>query len=134
MTDCRFIPTNECEANSVLLEVVYKIIAGVVPIAETMGIVGLLVLFGNGVCFLLLYRHRSADLNMRSTWLCSGNDIIANLSVLTAAAGVAITGALWPDLIVGGAIALLFLRTAWSVLAESVREYRTLKVGLISHR
>jgi Co/Zn/Cd efflux system component len=75
-----------------------------------------------------------ADLNMRSTWLCSRNDIIANLSVLAAAAGVAITGALWPDLIVGGAIALLFLRTAWSVLDESVREYRILKFGLIFHR
>ena len=98
MTDCRFIPTNECEANSVLIEVVYKVIAGVSPIAETMVIVGLLVLFGNGVCFLLLYRHRTADL------------------------------------IVGGAIALLFLRTAWSVLDESVREYRILKFGLIFHR
>jgi hypothetical protein len=41
-----------------------------------------LVLVGNGICFLLLYRHRSDDLNMRSTWLCSRNDIIANLAVL----------------------------------------------------
>jgi Co/Zn/Cd efflux system component len=111
---------------------VHKVLAGVVPSAETMGIVGLLVLIGNAVCFFLLYRHRSDDLNMRSTWLCSRNDIIANVSVLAAAAGVVVTGSPWPDLIVGGAIAILFLRTAWTVLNESVREYRTLKLGLIS--
>ncbi len=116
----------------VLAEAVYKALVGVVPNAETMGTIGLLVLIGNAVCFILLYRHRSDDLNMRSTWLCSRNDIIANVAVLAAAAGVAVTGALWPDLVVGGAIAVLFLRTAWTVLNESVREYRTLKVRLIS--
>src|ERR1043165_5836115 len=51
----------------VLFELVQKIIAGTVPMAETMGIIGALVLLGNGVCFPLLLRHRSDDLNMRST-------------------------------------------------------------------
>jgi cation diffusion facilitator family transporter len=116
----------------VLAEALYKMAAGVVPSAETMGIIGVLVLIGNGVCFFLLLRHRSDDLNMRSTWLCSRNDIIANVAVLAAAAGVAVSGSLWPDFIVGGAIAVLFLRTAWTVLRESIRGYRTLKLGLIS--
>src|SRR5262245_37561606 len=66
---------------AVLVEAIYKLMAGVVPAAETMGIIGLLVLIGNAVCFFLLYRHRSDDLNMRSTWLCSRNDIIANGAV-----------------------------------------------------
>ena len=65
----------------VLLEVIYKTMSGIVPSAQTMGIIGALVLLGNGVCFLLLFRHRADDLNMRSTWLCSRNDIIANLGV-----------------------------------------------------
>src|SRR4249920_1078881 len=47
----------------VLIEAVYKMLAGVVPAAETMGIIGLLVLLGNGLCFLLLFQHRSDDLN-----------------------------------------------------------------------
>ena len=111
----------------VLIEVVYKIMAGVVPVAETMGIVGLLVLLGNGVCFLLLYSHRSDDLNMRSTWLCSRNDIIANGAVLVAAAGVKILNSAWPDILVGGAIAALFLKTAFTVLRESFGELRLLK-------
>jgi Co/Zn/Cd efflux system component len=111
----------------VLAEAVYKATAAVVPVAETMGIIGLLVLLGNGICFLLLFRHRSDDLNMRSTWLCSRNDIIANLSVLLAAAGVRIFDSGWPDILVGGAIAGLFLRSALTVLQEAFAEIQKLK-------
>jgi cation diffusion facilitator family transporter len=111
----------------VLFVAVYKTLAGVVPIAETMGIIGSLVLVGNGICFLLLFRHRSDDLNMRSTWLCSRNDIIANLSVLVAAVGVTIFNAGWPDILVGAAIAALFLKSAFTVLRESSGELRTLR-------
>jgi cation diffusion facilitator family transporter len=111
----------------VLLEVIYKTMSGVVPSAATMGIIGTLVLLGNGICFLLLYRHRSDDLNMRSTWLCSRNDIIANVSVLVAAIGVKVFDASWPDILVGAAIAALFLRSAFTVLRESFGELRTLK-------
>jgi len=111
----------------VLAEAVYKMTAAVVPVAATMGIIGLLVLLGNGLCFLLLFRHRSDDLNMRSTWLCSRNDIIANLSVLLAAAGVRIFDSGWPDILVGAAIAALFLRSALTVLQESFAEMHKLK-------
>jgi cation diffusion facilitator family transporter len=106
----------------VLAEVVYKMTVGVVPVAEAMGIIGLLVLLGNGFCFLLLFRHRSDDLNMRSTWLCSRNDIMANAAVLVAAAGVKVLNSAWPDIVVGGAIAALFLKTAFAVLQESFAE------------
>jgi Co/Zn/Cd efflux system component len=111
----------------VLAEAVYKMTAAVVPAAETMGIIGLLVLLGNGICFLLLFRHRSDDLNMRSTWLCSRNDIVANLSVLLAAAGVRIFDSGWPDILVGAVIAGLFLRSALTVLHESFAEMQKLK-------
>lgn len=110
----------------VLVEAVYKWFADIVPSAPTMGVVGILVLLGNGLCFFLLYRHRADDLNMRSTWLCSRNDIVANLSVLAAALGVWAFNAFWPDLLIGAAIAILFLRTALTVLRESISEYRRL--------
>lgn len=100
---------------------------GIVPSAETMGVVGTLVLLGNCICFVLLYRHRSDDLNMRSTWLCSRNDILANVAVLVAAAGVKFFASSWPDILIGGAIAILFLRSAFTVLNESFMEMRRLK-------
>jgi cation diffusion facilitator family transporter len=111
----------------VLLEVIYKVISGIVPSAETMGIIGALVLLGNGICFFLLFRYRSDDLNMRSTWLCSRNDIIANVSVLVAAIGVKVFDASWPDIAVGVGIAALFLRSAFTLLHESFGELRILK-------
>jgi Co/Zn/Cd efflux system component len=111
----------------VLLEVIYKTISGILPSAETMGIIGTLVLLGNGICFLLLYRHRSDDLNMRSTWLCSRNDIIANAGVLIAAFGVYVTQSAWPDVLIGGAIAALFLKSAIAVLTESFIEFNRSK-------
>jgi len=108
----------------VLIEAVLRIAHGAVPAAHAMGGIGALALAANVSCLLLLYRHRSDDLNLRSTWLCSRNDIIANLGVLAAAGAVALLGAGWPDVLVGGLIALLFLRSAASVTSDALRELR----------
>jgi cation diffusion facilitator family transporter len=107
---------------AVLAEAFYKLVRPALPQAETMGIVGAAVLGANLFCFLLLYRHRTDDLNMRSTWLCSRNDIVANCSVLAAAAAVSFFASQWPDLIVGVSIAALFLKSAFTVLSESLSE------------
>ena len=53
---------------------------------------------------------------MRSVWLGSRNDIIANSAVLLAAASVWLAESQWPDLIVGLAIAALFLHSAYRVI------------------
>jgi cation diffusion facilitator family transporter len=106
----------------VLAEAALRLRAGVPPLAPAMAAIGTVALAANAFCFLLLWRHRADDINLRSTWLCSRNDLIANGAVLLAAALVAWSGSLWPDLIVGVAIALLFLRTASSVVRESVAE------------
>lgn len=103
-------------------EAAAKVMSNAVPVAATMGAVGLLALAGNAACFGMLYRHRSSDINMRSTWLCSRNDLIANVAVLVAAALVAYNGASWPDIAVGVAIGTLFLQTAWGVLRDATKE------------
>lgn len=106
---------------SVLVEATFKIFGSGIPISETMGIVGFVALVANASCLFLLYRHREDDINMRSTWICSRNDIISNLGVLMAAGFVALTGSKWPDIIIGFVIAVLFLRSAWPILVESFR-------------
>ena len=93
--------------------------AGITPDAETMAGIGLLALAVNSWCFYVLWRHRSDDVNMRSTWLCSRNDLIANAAVLVAAGLVAWLASPWPDVLVGLGIAALFLRTAVGVISES---------------
>ncbi|HKK05008.1 MAG TPA: cation transporter [Gammaproteobacteria bacterium] len=106
----------------VLGQAVYKVVYPQVPGFETIGLVGLAALAANGLCLALLWRHRGDDINMRSVWLCSRNDIIANVSVLCAAAGVWLTQSAWPDILVGLAIAGLFLRSALSVLRDARAE------------
>lgn len=106
----------------VLVEAGLRLGSGVPPVASTMAGIGALALAANATCFALLWRHRADDLNLRSTWLCSRNDLIANSAVLVAAVAVARLDSLWPDFVVGVGIALLFLRTAATVLRESLAE------------
>jgi Co/Zn/Cd efflux system component len=109
---------------AVLGQAVYKMLVPTLPHAPTMGVIGALVLAGNGVCLWLLWRHRAEDINMRSVWLCSRNDIVANTSVLAAGALVWALQSRWPDIVVGLAIAVLFLSSARNVLRDAAKERR----------
>lgn len=111
---------------AVIMALIWKLLQPVVPVAETMGIVGVLVLAANLACLYLLTRHRYDDLNMQSVWLCSRNDIIANIGVLCAAAAVAASGSSWPDILIGAVIAGIFLHSAIQVLSKSLREFRAI--------
>jgi len=106
-------------AASVVVDAASRIASQAPPSSAIVGVVGALALAGNGACFALLYRHRGDNLNLRSTWLCSRNDLIANVAVLASAALVAATASPWPDALVGAGLAALWLRTSWRVLAEA---------------
>jgi Co/Zn/Cd efflux system component len=108
----------------VLVEVAWKVARGVAPAAEVMVDVGVLALAANAVCLLLLWSRRGDDLNMKSAWLCSRNDVTANAGVLLAAGGVAVTGSAWPDILVGLMIAALFVGSAAVVLLEAIQALR----------
>ena len=108
----------------VLGQLVYKLVYLGVPTVATMSAVGALALVANSFCFALLWRHRTEDINMRSVWLCSRNDLIANVSVLLAAWAVWVTVSPWPDVAVGALICVLFLRSAFVVASEAREELR----------
>lgn len=109
-------------------QAVYKMVVPLVPVFEAIGIIGVLALAANSLCLLLLWRHRADDINMSSVWLCSRNDIIANVSVLCAAVGVWLTGSGWPDILVGLGLAALFLRSALFVLRSAKKELQAITV------
>lgn len=109
-------------ASAVLVGVVQRLLTGKVPEAEIMSWVGVLALAANTVCFVLLYRHRSDDINMKSVWLCSRNDLIANTSVIVSAGLVWYFQSSIPDLLVGGAIAALFFQSSIQVLRDGFSE------------
>ena len=97
---------------------------GVPPEPLTMGVVGLLALTVNFSVAALLYRFREGDANMRSVWLCTRNDVIANILVLIAAAGVFGTGTVWPDVGVAAILALLGLSSGRIVIRHAREELR----------
>ena len=103
----------------VLAQLAYRISHAMPPDTALMGAIGALALAANLICLRLLTRHRDEDINMRSVWLCSRNDIIANVSVLVAAGLVTVTHQAWPDWVVGLGIAALFLHSAWRVLGQA---------------
>lgn len=106
----------------VLGEAVYQTISPVIPIAGAIGAVGMLALFANALCAVLLLRHRRDDINMHSAWLCSRNDLLGNIFVLLAAVGVWLTSTRWPDVLVGLLIATIFLRSAVRVIHSAIRQ------------
>jgi len=95
---------------------------GVPPEPVTMGVIGLLALVVNFTVAALLYRFREGDANMRSVWLCTRNDVIANIMVLVAAAGVFGTGTVWPDVAVAAILAVLGLASGRIVIRHARAE------------
>jgi Co/Zn/Cd efflux system component len=81
---------------------------------------GGLALAANLICLRLLWPFRTHDVNMASTFECSRNDVVSNLGVLIAAGAVALLDSPWPDIIVGAAIAALFLRSAFNVIRNAL--------------
>ncbi len=108
----------------VLAEAAWRAAHPALPAAALMGAVGGLALAANVTCFGLLYRRRGDNLNLRSSWLCARNDLMANLGVLAAAAACAALGSRWPDLAVGAVIAGLFLYSALQILLQALAGLR----------
>ena len=95
---------------------------GAPPEPLTMGLVGLLALAVNFSVAAMLYRFREGDANMRSVWLCTRNDVVANILVLVAAAGVFGTGTVWPDVAVAAILAVLGLSSGRIVIRQARAE------------
>ena len=106
-------------AIGVLTSAFYRSFNPIIPEVTTMGVVGFMALVANLVCAVMLLGFRDTDVNMRSAWLCSRNDVLANLGVLLAAAGVAWTNSPWPDLVVGISISALILKSAIEVMRDA---------------
>lgn len=104
--------------------VIWHALHGTLPSALTMGAVGFAALAANAASFGLLWTYRAGDANMRSAWICTRNDVLGNLAVLLAAAGVFGTETGWPDIIVAVIMAGLALQGATTVIRQSLRELR----------
>ncbi len=103
----------------VLWEVIYKIIYPVVPSANVISLIGLLALIANAFCFFLLTKQKNKNINIKSAWICSRNDLYGNMSVIGAGFLVGYFNSMWPDTIVGLGIAGLALYFSIEIIKES---------------
>jgi Co/Zn/Cd efflux system component len=116
----------------VIIKVVWAWWLGVTPEPMLMGAIGVLALVVNVSVAIMLYAFRDGDANMRSVWLCSRNDAIANIAVIIAAASVFGTGTMYPDLIVAFIIAYLGVSSGVSVIKQARAERKQHKTGTLS--
>ena len=107
----------------VLGSTLYRTFTISAPIPEAMGAIGFLALAVNLFCVFLLAQYKDGDANVRSVWLCSRNDAIGNVAVIIAAIGVWETASKWPDLIVAGIMATLFVTSAIQIIRQAIQEY-----------
>lgn len=103
----------------VLGDVGRRLWAGSDPEPSMMGVVSLLALAVNMICFAMLYRFRSGEINLKASWICSRNDMMANVGVMIAALAVSRTGQSWPDLLVGTLIAAVVIRSSVQIIREA---------------
>ncbi|MEJ2173879.1 MAG: cation transporter [bacterium] len=111
-----------CFGVGVLAYAGWRAALGVPPEPITMGVVALAALGVNFGVAILLFRFRGGDANMRSVWLCTRNDIIANIAVIAAALGVFGTGSLWPDFAVAMILAGLGITSGSAVITHARAE------------
>lgn len=104
----------------VLGQVIYKIVNPVVPVAETITIISSIALVANLFCLFLLTRYKKTDLNTKSAWTCSRNDVIGNVGVMIAGVLVGYFNSMWPDIIIGFIIAIYVLYSSIDVIRESL--------------
>ena len=73
----------------------------------------------NLICLRMLQRTEDKDVSMRAATTISFNDFIANGGIIIAGIVVMLTGANWPDLVVGVAVACIALYGGIQILRDA---------------
>ncbi|KXV73641.1 cobalt transporter [Acetobacter malorum] len=108
-----------------LWTLVRKFSAPVPPEAVQLTLTGLGALAINLFCAFMLvrFRHHGGSLT-NAAFLSARNDVVANIGIIGAGAVTALTHSIWPDIIVGLAIAAMNLDAARAVWTAAREEHR----------
>jgi Co/Zn/Cd efflux system component len=114
-------------ATAALVALVQKFVtaAPIVPTPFALSITGLGAFVVNVVCALLLASVRThAGSLTKAAFLSARNDVIGNVAIIAAGGVTALWPSIWPDVVVGVAIAALNADSARDVWTAARREYR----------
>lgn len=106
-------------AAGVLADVLRRWLTGAEPLGPTMMVMALLAAGVNLWCLLLLRKVRVDDVNMRAAETFSLNDFISNGGILIAGGLVLWLGQAWPDLVVGGLVAVIAAKGGLEILQDA---------------
>ena len=110
---------------AVLVYTIYRTQVLEIPEAGLMGGLGFIALLVNVIAMIILIPHRKGDANVRAVWLFSRNDALGNILVVVGAGFVFLTETSYPDLIVAGIIASLFLQSSWSIIKDARNDLKS---------
>jgi len=111
----------------ILVDIGRRIWLGSEPQPQLMFSIALLALTVNIISFAFLYQHRKGDVNLKASWICSRNDMFANVGVLISAGLVAWLDAPWPDWLVGSLIAAIVLHSSFGIIQEAKKTMRSVE-------
>jgi Co/Zn/Cd efflux system component len=106
-------------------EVIRRLYVGdFTAVAFVMGWVGFAALVANIISAFVLLRFREGDSNVRSVWLCTRNDAVANVLIIIAGVAIYFTGLGWLDLVTASIIAYMALHSAVAVIKQARKELK----------
>lgn len=94
-------------AVGVVIEVFRRFTSGAEPIGGAMIAMAIVAVAVNAWCLRLLSAVRKDNVNLRAAWTFSINDFLSNFGIIVAGALVWWLGRIWPDLVVGAAVAVM---------------------------
>lgn len=109
-------------AGGVIADAVRRFIEGSEPGGIPMIAMSAVAAVVNIGCLRLLQRLKDKDVNLRAAATFSFNDFVSNGGIIVAGVTVMLTGANWPDLVVGIAVALVAIYGAVEILRDAHRD------------
>ena len=114
-------------AAGIIVDAVRRYFMGSEPLGPTIMIMGAIGAALNALCLWLLVRLRHKDVNLRAATTFSFNDFASNGGIFVAGGLVMWTGANWPDLLVGAAVAAVAVKGGIDILRDAHADAKTNK-------
>ncbi len=113
----------------VLFDVGRRALLGSSPMSTVIVSIACISLVVNSIVLYLLRRFRDGEIHLRTTWIFTRADVVANLGVILSGGLVALMKSRYPDLIVGVAIALYVIKEAFEILGEARKNNVSAKIN-----
>lgn len=106
-------------AGGVVLDAIRRFLEGSEPVGVMMMVMAAVAAVVNLLSLYLLKKLQNQDVNLRAATTFSFNDFVANGGIIIAGIIVLLTGANWPDLVVGIAVACIAVYGGIKILRDA---------------